>query len=148
MWRIPITTDPKRARRAFILLVVLALAMIPLAAGSIILEDWWLVAICVYAEADITTTAMRHYIVGWPGSRLDPCRQFLSIRISNAQWLLAGLVIVTATPVALVVIGHARNRALLAIFALVPVVWSFRFVRAMRKEGWRGKKDDAPQARL
>jgi hypothetical protein len=127
--------------------VVLALVMIPLAAWSIILKDWFLVAFCPYAEADISITATRYYTVGWPGSRLDPYRRFLSIRISNAQWLLAGLVFLIATLPPLLVYDHVQTEVIVGLTGLVSALWLFRFVRAMRKEGWRGKKGDVSQAR-
>jgi hypothetical protein len=141
MFREPITADPKTARRVFILLVPSALAMIPLAAWSIILQNWLLVAICVFAEADITTTATRHYIVGWPGSWVDSYRGFLSIHVSEAQWLLAGLVFLVATLAPLLVLGQAQKQLVLGVIGLVSAVWLFRLMRAIRKEGWRGKKD-------
>jgi len=121
--------------------------MVPIAAWSVILQDWFLVAFSVYAEADITATAIRYYTVGWPGSRFDSCRRFLSIRISNAQWLLAGLVFLIATLPPLLVHDHVQREVIVAVTGLVSAVWLFRFVRTMRREGWRGKKDNAPPAR-
>ena len=123
--------------------MVLALAVIPLTAWSIILEDWFILAFCVYGEADITTTAMKWYIVGWPGSRLDSSRRFLSIRISNAQWLLAGLVFLVATLPPLLVHDDVQKEVVVGVTGLLSAVWLFRFLRTMRKEGWLGNKGGA-----
>jgi hypothetical protein len=121
--------------------------MVPIAAWSVILQDWFLVAFSVYGETDISITATRYYTVGWPGSRLDPYRRFLSIRISDAQWLLAGLVFLIATLPPLLMHDHVQKEVIVAVTGLVSAVWLFRFVRTMRTEGWRGKKDGAPPAR-
>ena len=147
MFREPLTTDPKKARRVFIFLVPFTVVGIPLVAWPIILRDWLLTAICVVAVADMVSLVTKYYTVGWPGSRLDSYHGFPLTRFSPAQRLLAGLVLLTATSVALIVFEHARNEVLLAILALLPAVWLFRFLRAMRREGWRGKKDDSPPAR-
>ncbi len=82
--------------------------------------------------------------MGWPGSRLDPYRRFLSIRISNAQWLLAGLVFLIATLPLLLANDHGRKDVIVALTGLLLAVWLFRLVRTMRREGWRGKERRAP----
>jgi hypothetical protein len=140
MFRTAITTDPKVARRLVTWFAVSAPAMAALGVWVVILRDWYLLAVLVFVEADTVVYAMKLYVVGWPGSRLESYHGFPLARFSEAQRLLGGLVLVTAIPVSLIVIEHARNKAVLGVIALVPVVWLFRFVRAMQKEGWQGHK--------
>lgn len=122
------------------MIVIAGAGMIPLAAWSIILKDWFLVVVCVYGMGDGIITAPRWYAAGWPGSRLDSHRGLMSLRISNAQWLLTGLVFVTAT-LPLLLIQHDEHwQVIAAATGLISVVCVFRFVRAMRKEGWQGKE--------
>jgi hypothetical protein len=148
MFRQPITTDPKKARRAFMLLVPPALVTVPLAVWTIILRDWLLLAIWAVGEANLVAMVKNYYTVGWPGSRLDSHRALPRLRFSQAQGLLAGLVFIVGTLGAQLVLGPGRKELVLVLGGLLSAVWLFRFPRAMRREGWRGKKDGAPPARL
>ena len=122
-------------------------AMIPLTAWSIILRDPLLVFFGLVAAADLIVMEMKHYTIGWPGSRLGPYRSFPRVRFSRAQGLLAGLVFIVGTLGAQLVLGPGRKELVLGLGGLLSAVWLFRFLRAMRKEGWRGKKGDVPPAR-
>lgn len=138
-----ITTDPKTARRMFVLLAASALAIVATAAWAIIVRYWLVLPICVLAEAEMVATAMKHYTVGWPGSWLDSYRGFPRIRLSEAQWILADLVFVVMV-VALIAFSQARNEVVVGLIGLVFAVWLFRLLRVIQKEGWRGKKDGRP----
>jgi uncharacterized membrane protein len=141
MFRTAITTDPKTARRVFVLLVALVLAIVAITAWAIILRDWWLLAIGVIAAADMVATAMKHYTVGWPGSWLDSYRRLPRARLSETQWILAGLVFMVGMTLPLIAFGQAQNNVLLGFVGLVYAVWLFRLVRVIRKEGWRARKE-------
>lgn len=141
MFATAITTDPKTARRVFVLLVALALPIIAAAAWVIILRDWLFLPIWVAAAAGHIATAMKHYTVGWPGSWLDSYRRFPRVRLSEAQWILAGLVFVVGMTLPLIAFGQAQNNVLLGFVGLVYAVWLFRLLRVMRKEGWRARKE-------
>ena len=143
MFREPLTTDPKKARRAFTALVPFAIMGAALVAWPVILRDWLLVFLCLVGEANLLATLRNYYTVGWPGSRLDRYTRFP--RVSEAQWLLAGLVFLIATVPLL--LHDAPKEVTIGLTGLVSAVWLFRFVRAIRKEGWRGKRDGVPPAR-
>jgi len=136
MFRKLTTTDPKKARQLFLLLVTAAsIVGVSIVVCAIILRNWLLLAIWLIAEADMVATAMRNYAVGWPGSRLDRYTRFP--RVSEAQWLLAGLVFLIATVPLL--LHDAPKEVTIGLTGLVSAVWLFRFVRVMQKEGWHGK---------
>lgn len=125
----------------FVLLVALALPMIAITAWGIILRYWLYWPIWAVAVADMVATAMKHYTVGWPGSWLDSYREFPRIRLSAAQWILAGLVFVVGTTIPLIAFGQGKNEVVVGFVGLVSTVWLFRLLRVIRKEGWRGRKD-------
>ena len=138
MFRQIITTDPKTARRMFAFLATSILGMMAIGIWSIILRDWLFLFIWAVCVADMIGTTTRHYNVGWPGSRFDSLRGFPRIHLSEAQWILVGLVFVVVTLVPLLVLGPARE--IISVFlGLVCVVWLWRLLRAVRNEGWRGK---------
>jgi len=87
-----------------------------------------------------------YYTMGWPGSRLDSYVRFL--RISQTQYILAGLVFIVGTLVTQLMLGQGRREVVQGFIVLVSVIWLFRFVCVMLKEGWRGKKGGAPPATL
>jgi hypothetical protein len=139
MFRGPITTDPKKARRAFIILVLPNLMTTPLVVWAVILREWLILAIWAVAEAEVIAMMRNYYIVGWPGSRIESYRAPLRLRLSHLQQLVAGLTLVIATLLAWLVLGQGRNELILALIGLTVAVGLFRFVRLMRKEG-RGKR--------
>jgi hypothetical protein len=142
MFRKLTTTDPKKARRAFLLLVIFASFGVAIAVFSAILREWLFLAIWLIAEADMIASATSHYTVGWPGSRVESYGKALS-RVSSAQRLLAGLVFLIATLLPLWILPE--NELILGLTGLVIAVWVFRLTRAVLKEGWRGEKSSSPR---
>jgi len=137
-----VTSDPKAARHVFILSVVSTLGLIAVIGWAIADRDWVLVAYSVLPGANIIGYGADHYAVGWPGSRFGSFRWPLPIRVSEAQRLLAGLVFLIATLPPLLLLHHAQTGVVVAVAGLISGIWLLRFMHAMRKEGWRGKKED------
>jgi hypothetical protein len=145
MFRQPITTDPKKARRGFVILLPGTVASIPLIVWAIILQEWMVVFLGLVGEANLLAMLKDYYTVGWPGSRLDSHALFP--RLSQAQYILFGLVFIVGTLGVQLALDQGRKELILGLIGAVSAVWLFRFVRAMRKEGWRGKRDGVPPAR-
>ncbi len=135
------TTDPKTARRVFVLLAVLILAMIAIGVWTVILRDWLFLALWAFCSVDMVGMATRHFSVGWPGSRLDCYRELPWIRLSKAQGIVAGLIFVAATAVALIAFAEGNRVALLAFVALLALVDALWLARTIRRKGWRRKKE-------
>ncbi len=123
----------------FILSVVSTLGLAAVLGWAIADRDWVLVGYSILPGANIIGYGATHFPVGWPGSRFDSFRWPLPIRVSEAQHILAGLVFLIATLPPLLVLHHAQTGVVIGVTGLISAVWLFRFVRALRGEGWRGK---------
>ena len=99
--------------------------------------------LCLVGEANLLATLRNYYTVGWPGSRLDS--HALLPRISQAQYVLFGLVFIVGTLGVQLALGQGRKELILGLVGGVSAIWLFRLVRALRKEGWRGNKSGSGQ---
>jgi len=141
MFRELITTDPRKARRAFAILLPGTVASIPFIVWAVILREWMVVFLVLVGEVNLLAMLKDYYTVGWPGSRLDS--QARLPRVSEAQYFLIGLVFIVGTLGVQLALGQGRKELILGLIGAVSAIWLFRFLRAIRREGWRGKKRSA-----
>jgi hypothetical protein len=119
--------------------VVSTLVLFAVMGWAIADRNWVLVVFSVLPGANVIGYGVDHYAVGWPGSRFSSFRWPLSIRVSEAQHLLAGLVFLIVTFPPLLILHDVQAEVVVGLTALISGVWLLRFIRAMRREGWRGK---------